>query len=85
MRKTKSYIRVDRIRELIVPVKNNKEKYRGLVGFCNKVDYSYKALERVLYEGSDVSVATLVRISEEFGVTTDWLLGLSNKKYREEL
>lgn len=85
MRKSKRYIRLDRIRELFVPPTNHKTKRGlGIYAFCDSIDYSYQAFEKVLYEGSEMSIETLVKISEVYGVTIDWLLGLSDKKYRGE-
>jgi len=82
--KSQQMIRIDRLQELCKDLDNGNKGY-GYAHFQEFVQIPHSALSRVIYEGADFSMETMVKISMVTGVSIDWLLGLSDIKYLKNI
>lgn len=79
------YIKLDRLLELCEDQRKKEGSDHGygiknLRKFCG---ISNTSMNRVIYENKDFSADNLYRLATKTGCSIDWLLGISDKKWRD--
>lgn len=74
-----------KLREVATDFSEGKKgRMYGIRNLSRMSDIDYPNLNRLINHGGNPSAYTLYRISKVTGVSVDWMLGLTDKKYRRE-